>query len=134
LLTAEKRDTDMMNYATRENRKLAIKWARQKVRPNSPYIVSDQFWAPYVNSDEKTVRNTVRKLNDAGILVFQGPGKTGAVLVHKKNPKLTVETVNVLSDKVSLNDKKMLMGVYTNTVDGENFVSTLTPWQLTFAA
>jgi hypothetical protein len=73
---------------TRENRKIAIKWATQVAKRNSSLIMSDQFWSAFNNITEITA--AVNKLNKHGIAVFAGIGPDGVILVHRDNPKVFI--------------------------------------------
>jgi hypothetical protein len=100
---------------TRENRKLAIKWAKDTVKQTSSMVVSDQYWTAF--ADQTQILNAKRKLKQLGILAFDF-GK-GAILIHKDNPKLTVNTFTG-SDGTTY-----IGGTYINRVDGEDFVTML---------
>jgi len=100
---------------TRNNRKMAVTWAKKTVKKNSQLVMSDQFWTPFTNTTQ--ILNTKRKLKQLGILAFDFD--KGAILIHKDNPKLDV-------DKFEGSDGKTYIGgTYTNTVDGEDFCTML---------
>jgi hypothetical protein len=101
---------------TRENRKLAIKWAKDTVKKNSSMIISDQFWTAF--DDMTQICAAKRKLKALNIMVFDFDGR-GAVLVHKDNPKLKVSTFN------GKDGKNYISGSYTNIVDGKNYSTIL---------
>ena len=100
---------------TRENRQLAVKWAKQTVKKNGSMVVSDQYWTPFTDSTQ--IKNAKRKLKQLGILAFDF-GK-GAILIHKDNPKLKIKTFN------GADGTTYIGGTYTNQVDGEDFVTML---------
>jgi len=101
---------------TRENRKLAIKWAKNTVKQTSPMVMSDQYWTAF--TDQTQIQNAKRKLKQLGILAFD-LSKGGAILIHKDNPKLTVNTFT------GNDGKTYIGGHYTNTVDGEHYTTML---------
>jgi hypothetical protein len=101
---------------TRENRQLAIKWAKSKVKQTGSMVLSDQYWTAF--ADQTQILNAKRKLKQLGILAFD-IGKDGAILIHKNNPKLAVETFT------SDDGKTYISGTYTNIVDGETNVAVL---------
>ena len=103
---------------TRNNRKLAVTWAKSIVKRNSSMIISDQYWTPFTNNTQ--IQNTKRKLKQLGILAFDGP-TNGAILIHKDNPKLSVEII----DCKDIDGKTYIGGTFTNTVDGEDFCTIL---------
>jgi hypothetical protein len=98
---------------TRENRKIAIKWATQVAKRNSSLIMSDQFWSAFNNITEITA--AVNKLNKHGIAVFAGIGPDGVILVHRDNPKVFIRDG---------------YGVWTSKVDGETNIVVLHPWEM----
>jgi hypothetical protein len=102
---------------TRENRKIAIKWAVQQATRNGSLIMSDQFWSAFNNITEITA--AVNKLNKQGIAVFAGVGSDGAILVHRDNPKVNI---------------KDGYGLWNNVVNGEAHLIALHPWQSKFMA
>lgn len=101
---------------TRNNRKLAVKWAQDTVKKNSSMVMSDKFWTPF--ADITQIQHTKRKLKQASILAFDFTAN-GAVLIHKDNPKLSVSIID------GSDGKKYIAGTYTNNVDGEDFVTVL---------
>jgi|TARA_B110000879_G_scaffold1228_1_gene1529 hypothetical protein len=102
---------------TRNNRKMAVTWAKSIVKRNSSMVMSDQYWAPFINNTQ--IQHTKRKLKQLGILAFDF-GK-GAILIHKDNPKLSVEII----DCKDIDGKTYIGGTFTNTVDGEDFCTIL---------
>lgn len=111
---------------TRTNRKLAVKWATQQVT-TSNVVVSDQYWDCVSSAPQAVaIANNLAKKN---ILVFAGPGN-GAVLVHKRNPNLTVEEMSVASDKEDIQGCTVYAGFLTNK---DSTVTLLSPWVLNFA-
>ncbi|MCL7408176.1 hypothetical protein [Marivivens donghaensis] len=71
---------------SRENRRIAFNWAKMMTAPNKGMVISDQFWAPFENVEQKL--QVLKKLKRANIEVFQGPGEYGAIFVHRKNRHL----------------------------------------------
>ena len=114
-----------MALSTRQNRKLAVKWATQQVN-RSNVVISDQFWSCVDSFDQADV--IANKLAEKDILVFNGPTKTGAVLVHKEHKGLTVGHMDIASDRPHL-DKEV---VYMGNISKDGHVTLLSPWQLNF--
>ena len=100
---------------TRENRKMAVTWAKLTVKQNGSMVMSDQYWTPFTNSTQ--IQHAKRKLKQLGILAFDF-GK-GAILIHKDNPKLSVHPVD------GGDGKQYIGGTFTNTVDGKDFATML---------
>jgi len=111
---------------SRQNRKIAISWAKKSVKTNN-VVISNQYFTCVENFDQADA--VVNKLAKNNILVFQGPGKTGAVLVHKHNKNLDVKHMDIASDRPHL-DKEVC---YAGTLAKDGDVMILSPWQLTFA-
>ena len=68
------------------NEKIALKWALEKVKPNTGMIQSDKFWTGYRDSD-KIRKSTASLFRKHDIIIFR-LSKEGAILIHKNNPKL----------------------------------------------
>ena len=69
-----------------KNEKIALKWALEKVKPNTGLIQSDKFWTGYRDSD-KIRKSTASLFRKHDIIIFR-LSKEGAILIHKNNPKL----------------------------------------------
>ena len=113
---------------TRQNRKIAVSWAKKSVKTNN-VVISDQYFTCVENFDQADA--VVNKLAKNNILVFQGPGKTGAVLVHKHNKDLDVTHMDIASDRPHLDKEVCYAGTLGDGKDGN--IMLLSPWQLTFA-
>ena len=111
---------------SRQNRKIAVAWAKKTVKPTL-MAISDQYWNCVENFEQADA--IVNKLAKNNILVFRGPGKTGAILVHKKHKGLDVTHMDIISDRPHL-DKEVC---YAGTITRDDQVMMLSPWQLTFA-
>ena len=110
---------------SRENRKIAISWAKQVVTPKN-VIISDQFWTCVENYAQ--AQAIAEKLAKSNILAFQGPTKTGVVLVHKSNPHLKVEAHGLMTDDPKLNGTTVHTGIMVKDED----IALLAPWHLNF--
>lgn len=77
----------MRALQTKANRKLAIEWAQQVIKPNTPLWYSDRFWEPF--KTEGQVVTAIRRLLVRQIFAFDAGGY-GAFLIHADNPNLTV--------------------------------------------
>lgn len=96
---------------SRKNRKIAVKWAKATIKPDTSFLYSDKFWSPF--ETEKQMRAALNKLQSHGIYAFYGEGE-GAFLVHKGNPKLKL-----------VQTQEGYGASYTSVVDGESYVTLL---------
>lgn len=110
---------------SRENRKIAVSWAKQVVSTKNT-VISDQYWTCVDNYAQ--AKAIVEKLAKSNILVFQGPTATGVVLVHKNNPYLNIKEHDLRTDDPMLDGIKVNMG----TMIKDQHITLLGPWQLNF--
>jgi hypothetical protein len=91
---------------------------KQRGTQNDYYTQQPQIGS-YLGKRYTQIQHTKRKLKQLGILAFDYGN--GAILIHKDNPKLSVEII----DCKDIDGKTYIGGTFTNTVDGEDFCTIL---------
>ena len=66
---------------------MAIEWAVGVTKEDGSVVLSDHFWSPFPLKKRAAIQ---KKLERKDILVFNGVPPSGAVLVHKRNPRLHI--------------------------------------------